>query len=74
MELQVAKTAMKAYFRTQGLAPHSSNTMKTNVPSHKGHRQVLQETIEGNNLEHLSGPMDHITHPGKIVVPRVQSR
>ena len=28
MELQVAKTAMKAYFRTQGLAPHSSNTMK----------------------------------------------
>ena len=34
--------------------------MKTSVPSHKGHRQVIQEIIEDHSLEHLSGPMDHV--------------
>ena len=34
--------------------------MKTSVPSHKGHRQVLQETIEGNYLEHLAAPLDQV--------------
>ena len=71
IEVFVTKTALKAYFRTEGLAPHTKETMKTNIPSHKGHRQVLQEIIEGNAtehlcepiepLEHLLGPMDHIT-------------
>ena len=71
MEVHVTKTALKAYFRTEGLAPHTKETMKTNIPSHKGHRQVLHEMIEGNTtehlfepiepLEHLLGPMDHIT-------------
>ena len=61
MEVHIEKTAMKAYFRTEGLAPHSKQTMKTNVPTHKGHRQLIQEKIEGHSLDYLTGPMDYTT-------------
>ena len=61
MEVHVAKTAIKAYFRTQEFPPHSKETMKTNVETNKGHRQVIQEVIENQSLEYLGGPMDHIT-------------
>ena len=61
MEVHVAKTVIKAYFRTQEFPPYSKDTMKTNVESNKGHRQVIQEVIEKQSLEYLGGPMDHIT-------------
>ena len=61
MEVHIAKTAIKAYFRTQGHAPFTKEEMRTNVQSHKGHRQVAEETIESNNLTHLMGPLDHVT-------------
>ena len=61
MEVHINKTAIKAYFRTSGLVPYSSEEMRTNVPSHKGHRQVIEELIEESNLSHLFGPTDHIT-------------
>ena len=60
MEVHIAKTALKAYFRTEGLPPHSKQTMKTVIPTHKGHRQVLQEVIEDHSLEFLAAPMDHV--------------
>ena len=60
MEMHVVKTALKAYFRTEGLAPHTKETMETDVPSHKGHRQVIREVVEEQALEHLLAPMDQI--------------
>ena len=34
--------------------------MKTNVPSHNEHKQVILEIIEDYSLEHLMRSMDHI--------------
>ena len=61
MEVHISKTAVKAYFRTKGLAPFTQEAMRTNVPSHKGHRQIAEELIESNNLSHLIGPLDQVT-------------
>ena len=61
MEVHIAKTAVKAYFRTSGLAPFNKEEMRTNVPSHKGHRQVVEELIESNNLAHLLSLSDQVT-------------
>ena len=61
MEVHIAKTAVKAYYRTKGLAPFTQEEMRTNVPSHKGHRQIAEELIESNNLSHLMGPLDQVT-------------
>ena len=60
MEVHIAKTALKAYFRTEGFSPYTREEIKTNIIAHKGHRQAIQEVIEDHSLEHLAGPMDHV--------------
>ena len=52
-ETHLIKLAIKAFFRTSGLEPHSREVMRTNIPQHEGHRTFIANIIGGLELEYI---------------------
>ena len=58
-EVFLVKLAMKNFFRTSGLEPHSREVMHTNIPQHEGHKEFITNLIEGLGLDYINRPMDY---------------
>ena len=62
MEVHLVELAMKAFFRTSGLEPHTREQMRTSVPQHEGHREFIASLIGGLDLHYIDRPLDPIPH------------
>ena len=60
LEVWLIKTAIKAYFRTSGLEPHSRESMYTATAAHMGHRSFIHDLITHQGLNYLGNPLDSI--------------
>ena len=60
LEVWLIKSAIKAYFRTSGLEPHSRESMYTATAAHMGHRAFIHDLITHQGLNYLGNPLDLI--------------